>query len=47
MRAALSIYLLPVFGLGFSVLLLGEKFTISLLVGGGIVFRELLPGDCL
>jgi drug/metabolite transporter (DMT)-like permease len=33
MRAALSIYLLPVFGLVFSVILLGEKFTTSLLVG--------------
>ncbi len=40
MRAALSIYLLPVFGLGFSVLLLGEKFTISLLVGGGMIFAS-------
>ena len=40
MRAALSIYLLPVFGLAFSILLLGEKFTISLVVGGGLIFAS-------
>jgi drug/metabolite transporter (DMT)-like permease len=40
MRAALSIYLLPVFGLLFSVILLGEKFTFSLLVGGGMIFAS-------
>jgi drug/metabolite transporter (DMT)-like permease len=40
MRAALSIYLLPVFGLVFSVILLGEKFTTSLLVGGAMIFAS-------
>jgi drug/metabolite transporter (DMT)-like permease len=40
MRAALSIYLLPVFGLLFAVILLGEKFTTSLLVGGAMIFAS-------
>jgi drug/metabolite transporter (DMT)-like permease len=38
MRAALSIYLLPVFGLLFSALLLGEKLTRNLLAGGVLIF---------
>jgi drug/metabolite transporter (DMT)-like permease len=38
MRAALSIYLLPVFGLLFSAILLGEKVTTSLIVGGAMIF---------
>ena len=38
MRAALSIYLLPVFGLLFSAMLLGEKLTTSLFVGGAMIF---------
>ena len=38
MRAALSVYLLPVFGLVFSAILLKEKLTASLLVGGLLIF---------
>ncbi len=38
MRAALSVYLLPVFGLLFSALLLGEKLTTNLLIGGALIF---------
>ncbi len=38
MRAALSVYLLPVFGLLFSSLLLGEKLTPSLIAGGVLIF---------
>jgi drug/metabolite transporter (DMT)-like permease len=38
MRAAVSVYLLPVFGLLFSALLLGEKLTPNLLAGGVLIF---------
>jgi drug/metabolite transporter (DMT)-like permease len=38
MRAALSVYMLPVFGILFSSLLLGEKLTFSLVVGGALIF---------
>lgn len=38
MRAALSVYLLPVFGVLFSALLLGEKLTANLLAGGLLIF---------
>ena len=38
MRAALSIYLLPVFGLVFSAILLGEKLTPALVGGSVIIF---------
>lgn len=38
MRAALSVYLLPVFGLVFSAILLGEKLTASLVAGGILIF---------
>jgi drug/metabolite transporter (DMT)-like permease len=40
MRAALSTYLLPVFGLVFSVILLREKFTTSLVIGGSMIFAS-------
>lgn len=38
MRAALSIYLLPVFGVIFSAVLLKERLTASLIVGGLLIF---------
>src|ERR1035437_7157183 len=38
MRAALSIYLLPFFGVLFSAILLGEKLTRTLLAGGALIF---------
>ena len=38
MRAALSVYLLPVFGLLFSGILLGEKLTPNLVTGGILIF---------
>lgn len=38
MQASLSIYLLPVFGVLFSSLLLREKITPQLLLGGALVF---------
>jgi drug/metabolite transporter (DMT)-like permease len=38
MRAALSVYLLPVFGLVFSAILLGERLTANLIVGGILIF---------
>jgi len=38
MQASLSIYLLPVFGVLFSSLLLHEKITAQLLLGGALVF---------
>lgn len=38
MRAALSVYLLPVFGLLFSALLLDEKLTSNLVAGGVLIF---------
>lgn len=38
MRAALSVYLLPVFGVLFSALLLGEKLTANLVAGGVLIF---------
>lgn len=38
MRASLSTYLMPVFGLIFSALLLGEKLTPSLAVGAALIF---------
>jgi drug/metabolite transporter (DMT)-like permease len=38
MRAALSVYLLPVFGLVFSSILLGEKMTPNLIAGGILIF---------
>jgi drug/metabolite transporter (DMT)-like permease len=38
MRAALSVYLLPVFGLVFSSILLGEKITPNLIAGGILIF---------
>jgi drug/metabolite transporter (DMT)-like permease len=38
MRAALSIYLLPVFGVLFSALLLGEQLTPVLIAGGVLIF---------
>jgi drug/metabolite transporter (DMT)-like permease len=38
MRAALSVYLLPVFGVVFSALLLKEKLTANLLAGGLLIF---------
>jgi drug/metabolite transporter (DMT)-like permease len=38
MRAALSIYLLPFFGVLFSALLLAESLTPNLLAGGALIF---------
>ncbi len=38
MQASLSVYLLPVFGVLFSSLLLHEKITLQLLAGGALVF---------
>ena len=38
MRAALSVYLLPVFGVIFSAVLLKEKLTASLIAGGLLIF---------
>ena len=38
MRAALSVYMLPVFGLLFSAALLGEKLTPNLIAGGVLIF---------
>jgi drug/metabolite transporter (DMT)-like permease len=38
MEAALSVYLLPVFGVLFSSLLLGEKLTSNLIAGGVMIF---------
>jgi len=38
MRAALSIYMLPVFGVLFSAILLGEKLTPILIAGGVLIF---------
>jgi drug/metabolite transporter (DMT)-like permease len=38
MRAALSVYLLPVFGIIFSAVLLKERLTASLIAGGTLIF---------
>jgi drug/metabolite transporter (DMT)-like permease len=38
MRAALSVYMLPVFGVLFSAALLGEKLTPNLIAGGVLIF---------
>lgn len=38
MKAALSVYLLPVFGLLFSAILLKERLTINLVAGGVLIF---------
>lgn len=38
MKAALSVYLLPVFGVLFSALLLKEKLTLNLVAGGIMIF---------
>jgi drug/metabolite transporter (DMT)-like permease len=38
MRAAISVYLLPVFGLVFSSILLGERMTPNLIAGGILIF---------
>ena len=38
MRAAFSIYMLPAFGLFFSVVLLGERLTPNLIAGGILIF---------
>ena len=38
MRAALSVYLLPVFGVLFSALLLAESLTPNLVAGGALIF---------
>lgn len=38
MQAALSVYLLPVFGLVFSAILLGERVTLNLIAGGILIF---------
>lgn len=38
MKAALSVYLLPVFGLLFSSILLRERITITLVTGGLLIF---------
>lgn len=38
MRAALSVYLLPVFGVLFSAVLLREKLTVNLMAGGALIF---------
>lgn len=40
MRATLSVYLLPVFGVLFSSFLLREKLTLSLLAGGSLIFMS-------
>jgi drug/metabolite transporter (DMT)-like permease len=40
MKAALSVYLLPVFGLLFSAALLREKLTFRLLAGGVLIFAS-------
>lgn len=40
MRAALSVYLLPVFGVLFSSFLLGETLTFNLIVGGALIFAS-------
>jgi drug/metabolite transporter (DMT)-like permease len=38
MKAALSVYLLPVFGLLFSSMLLRERITLTLVAGGMLIF---------
>lgn len=38
MRAALSVYLLPVFGVLFSAILLNETLTLNLIAGGILIF---------
>jgi drug/metabolite transporter (DMT)-like permease len=38
MKAALSVYLLPVFGILFSAVLLKERLTINLVAGGVLIF---------
>lgn len=38
MKAALSVYLLPVFGVLFSAILLKEKLTLNLVAGGTMIF---------
>jgi len=38
MKAALSVYLLPVFGLLFSAVLLKERLTLNLITGGVLIF---------
>jgi len=38
MKAALSVYLLPVFGLLFSAILLRERLTMNLITGGILIF---------
>jgi drug/metabolite transporter (DMT)-like permease len=40
MKAALSVYLLPVFGLLFSAFLLKEALTLTLIVGGLLIFAS-------
>jgi len=40
MKAALSVYLLPVFGILFSALLLKEKLTLNLVAGGVLIFMS-------
>jgi drug/metabolite transporter (DMT)-like permease len=40
MQASLSIYLLPVLGVGLSTMLVNEKVTVRLLAGGGLVFAS-------
>lgn len=40
MRAALSVYLLPVFGVVFSAMLLKEKLTLTLVAGGVLIFTS-------
>lgn len=40
MKAALSVYLLPVFGLLFSAFLLKEKLTMTLIAGGLLIFAS-------
>jgi drug/metabolite transporter (DMT)-like permease len=38
MKAALSVYLLPVFGILFSAVLLRERLTVNLIAGGVLIF---------
>ena len=40
MKAALSVYLLPVFGLLFSATLLRERLTVNLVAGGMLIFSS-------
>jgi len=43
-RAAAFIYLQPVFGIVFAVLLLGESITPLQVTGGAVVFASILAG---